>query len=53
MRQLQSKLSEPPDTKSLAAPADSTVGQPCAKPGVLVVDEEHMVRIMVQLGLVG
>jgi len=25
--------------------------QPCEKPGVLVVDEDHLVRIMVQLGL--
>ncbi len=51
MRQPQSKLSDPPDEKSRAAAADPTVRQSCDKPGVLVVDDEHMVRIMVQLGL--
>ena len=51
MRQPQSKLSDPPDEKSQAAAAEPTVRQPCEKPGVLVVDDEHMVRIMVQLGL--
>jgi len=47
----QSKLNDPPDDKSEGAAAAPTVRQPCAKPGVLVVDDEHMVRIMVQLAL--
>jgi CheY-like chemotaxis protein len=51
MRQPPSKLRDPPDERSQAAAAEPTVRQPCAKPGVLVVDDEHMVRIMVQLGL--
>ena len=51
MQQPQSKLSDPPDEKSQAAAAEPTVRQPSEKPGVLVVDDEHMVRIMVQLGL--
>src|SRR5271167_4932203 len=51
MQQLQSKLSHPPDAKSQATAAEPTVRQPSAKPIVLVVDDEHMVRIMVQLGL--
>lgn len=51
MRQPPSKLSDPPDGKSQAAAAVPTVRQPCEKPGVLVVDEDHFVRIVVQLGL--
>ncbi len=51
MRQPQGKLSDPPDEKSQAAAAEPTVRQPCEKPAVLVVDEDHLVRIMVQLGL--
>jgi len=51
MGQRQNDLSDPPDEKSQAAAAEPTVRQPCEKPGVLVVDDEHMVRIMVQLGL--
>jgi len=47
----QSKLNDPPDDKSEGAAAAPTVRQPCAKPGVLVVDDEHMVRIMMQLAL--
>src|SRR5271165_5426811 len=31
--------------------SEPTVRQRCEKPGVLVVDDEHMVRIMVQMGL--
>jgi len=41
---------EPPDRKSQVADVEPTV-RPCEKPGVLVVDDDHMVRIMVQLGL--
>jgi len=51
MRQPQRKPGGQPDEKSQPAAAEPTVRQPCAKPGVLVVDDEHMVRIMVQLGL--
>ena len=51
MRQPLSKLSDPPNGKSEATAAALTVRQPCEKPGVLVVDEDHLVRIMVQLGL--
>jgi len=51
MRQPQSKLSDPSAEKSQAAAAEPMVRQSCEKPGVLVVDDEHMVRIMVQLGL--
>jgi CheY-like chemotaxis protein len=51
MRQRQGKLSDPPNEKSHAVAAAPTVRQPCTKPGVLVVDDEHMVRIVVQLGL--
>jgi len=51
MRQPPCKLGASPDEKSQTAAAELTVGQPCEKFGVLVVDDEHMVRIMVQLGL--
>ncbi len=51
MRQLQREPSELPDGTSLAATAKPTVRQHREKPSVLVVDDEHMVRIMVQLGL--
>lgn len=51
MQQPQVKLSDLPDEKSQAAAAEPTVKRPCANPGVLVVDDEHMVRLMVQLGL--
>ena len=51
MRQPQSKLSDPPDEQSQAVADEPTVREPSEKPGVLVVDDEHMVRIMVQLGL--
>jgi len=40
---------EPPNKQSQAA--EPTVPQFRDKPGVLVVDDEHLVRIMVQLGL--
>lgn len=51
MRQPQDKVSDPPDEKSQAAAAEPTSRQPCDKPGMLVVDEDRLVRIMVQLGL--
>jgi len=51
MRQPQNKRSDPPDKKSQAAEVEPTVRQFRDKLGVLVVDDEHLVRIMVQLGL--
>ena len=51
MRQPPGKLSDPPDGESRAGAAKPMVRQPCEKPGVLVVDEDHLVRIMVQLSL--
>ncbi len=50
-RQPQANLTDPPEETSHAAEFEPTVRQPREKPGVLVVDDEHMVRIMVQLGL--
>ena len=51
MRQPQRKLSGPRDETSQADAAEPTIRQPCAKPGVLVVDDEHLLRILLQLGL--
>jgi len=51
MRQPQGKFSDPPDEKSQADAAEPTIRQRCAKPGVLVVDDEHLVRILLQMGL--
>jgi CheY-like chemotaxis protein len=51
MRQPRGKLSDFPDEQSQAAAAEAMVRQPCDKPGVLVVDDEQMVRIMLQLSL--
>lgn len=51
MPQHHRKLMDPPSKKSQGAVAEPTVGQLCDKLGVLVVDDEHLVRIMVQLGL--
>jgi len=51
MRQQHRKVMVPPVKKSQKALADPTVRQLRNKPGVLVVDDEHLVRIMVQLGL--
>ncbi len=51
MRQQHAKLMDRPDPKSQAAAAEATVRHLRNKLGVLVVDDEHMVRIMVQLGL--
>jgi DNA-binding response OmpR family regulator len=41
----------PPDEQNETATREPTVQRSRNKPGVLVVDDEHMVRIMVQLGL--
>jgi len=51
MQRQHRKLMDPPEKKSQASVAYPTVRQFRNKPGVLVVDDEHLVRIMVQLGL--
>ena len=51
MRQRHRKLMVSPDEKSRTATSESPVQRFVTKPGVLVVDDEHIVRIMVQLGL--
>ena len=51
MRPPNHKLVDPPAAGSQAAEGEATLRQPRDKPGVLVVDDEHLVRIMVQLGL--
>jgi CheY-like chemotaxis protein len=45
------KLVDPRAEQSEAAEGGATVRQPRDRPGVLVVDDNHMVRLMVQLGL--
>ena len=47
----QRKFVDPPDKKIKRATPEPMAEQVGAKPGVLVVDDEHMVRVMVQLGL--
>jgi CheY-like chemotaxis protein len=51
MRPFRRKLVAPPAAESLAGADEVTVRQPGDRPGVLVVDDEHMVRAIVQLGL--
>ncbi|OAI51600.1 hypothetical protein AYO44_17025 [Planctomycetaceae bacterium SCGC AG-212-F19] len=51
MRQPAKKPSEPAVEQGQPAAANPTVRLPGEPLGVLVVDDEHMVRIMVQLGL--
>jgi CheY-like chemotaxis protein len=51
MPPLNRKLVGPPAAESPAAAGEATVRQPRGRPGVLVVDDEHMVRALVQLGL--
>lgn len=51
MRPLDRQPIHPPAGKNQTAEGEPTVQQPHDKPGVLVVDGEHLVRIMVQLGL--
>ena len=51
MAQQHRKLMDPPGKNSQPAVAEPAVRQLCDKLGVLVVDDEHLVRIMVQLGL--
>jgi DNA-binding response OmpR family regulator len=51
MQQRHRKLMVPRDKKNRTAAPEPTVQRFGSKPGVLVVDDEHMVRIMVQLGL--
>lgn len=51
MRPQRRKLIDLPDKGSQPASVEPTVRQFRDKLGVLVVDDEHMVRIMVQMGL--
>lgn len=51
MRQQHRTLMDPPDKKSQAAVAEPTDRQLRNKPGVLVVDGDRLMRIMLQLGL--
>ena len=51
MRSLNQQLVDPPAAEGPAAGGEATVRPPSDRPGVLVVDDEHTVRAMVQLGL--
>jgi CheY-like chemotaxis protein len=51
MRPPDRKLVPPPAATSQVAEGEPTVQQLCNKPGVLVVDDDHLVRVMLQLGL--
>jgi CheY-like chemotaxis protein len=51
MRRRKHKVIDPPAERREAAESQPAVRQFRQKPGVLVVDDEHLVRIMVQLGL--
>jgi len=51
MRRRDRNLTDAPAQSSEAAEDESKVRQFRDKPGVLVVDDEHLVRIIVQLGL--
>jgi CheY-like chemotaxis protein len=51
MRRRDRKLLDPPAEKGEAVAGQPAVRPVRAKPGVLVADDEHLVRIMVQLGL--
>ncbi len=51
MRLLDRKPIDPPAETCQVAEGEPTVEQLREKPGVLVVDDEHLVRIVVQLGL--
>jgi CheY-like chemotaxis protein len=51
MRPPERQVVDPPAAEGQAAEGKATFRQPRDKPGVLAVDDNHMVRIMVQLGL--
>jgi DNA-binding NtrC family response regulator len=51
MRPLDRKLIRPPSEAGQAGAGEPAVQQRGEKPGMLVVDDDHMVRVMVQLGL--
>jgi CheY-like chemotaxis protein len=51
MRPRDRKFIDPPAAVDQAAEGEPQLPQPRDKPGVLVVDDEHLVRVMVQLGL--
>ena len=51
MRRLTGRALDPPAESGPAAEDGRTGLPPRAKPGVLVVDDEHLVRVIMQLGL--
>jgi two-component system cell cycle sensor histidine kinase/response regulator CckA len=51
MREQPHKFMNLPDRKTHTTTPEPTVQRISSRPGVLVVDDEHMVRIMVQLSL--
>jgi CheY-like chemotaxis protein len=51
MRLLNGKAIDPPAESGPAAEGGRTARQPPERPGVLVVDDEHLVRALLQLGL--
>jgi DNA-binding response OmpR family regulator len=51
MRRPNCKLVDPPAAASQAADGEATFPQARDKPGVLVVDDNHMVGMLLQLGL--
>jgi CheY-like chemotaxis protein len=51
MRLDHHELSNPRDPENQAAAPESTLRRPSEKPSVLVVDDDHLVRHMVQMGL--
>ena len=51
MQPTKSKLVDPPGAAGQAADGETRARPPRDKPGVLVVDDEHFVRAMVQLSL--
>jgi CheY-like chemotaxis protein len=51
MRPLNRKLVDPPAEQGEAAEGEATFPHPRDKPGVLVVDDDHLVGVLVQLGL--
>jgi CheY-like chemotaxis protein len=51
MRQDHHELSNSPDQEDQTALPEPTLRRPSEKPSVLVVDDDHLIRHMVQMGL--
>jgi CheY-like chemotaxis protein len=51
MRRLNGRATDSPAESNPAAQDEAAGGPPRERPGVLVVDDEHLVRVIVQLGL--